>query len=108
MGRFIEIQWTAASIDEARKVARYLVQEKWVACAQIIPWIESIYLWDGALETGQETKVVFKSRDEFFDKIKEVIIKNSRYEIPEIISSDLKEINVEYREWLEGAILPVE
>ena len=38
MPEFIEIHWTSGSIDEARKVARYLVQERYVACAQISPW----------------------------------------------------------------------
>ncbi len=43
MPEFIEIHWTSGSIDEARKVARYLVQERYVACAQITPWVESIF-----------------------------------------------------------------
>ena len=81
---FIEIRWYSGSIDEARKVSRYLVQERLVACAQIIPWIESIYMWNNQLETTQETKVVLKAKHADFDKIKSVIIENSKYEIPEI------------------------
>lgn len=70
MAEFIEINWTSGSIDEARKVSRYLVQERLVACAQIIPWIESIYMWNNQLETTQESKVTLKTKRIFFDEIK--------------------------------------
>ncbi len=104
MSGFIEIQWAAASIDEARQVSRYLVQEKLVACAQIVPWIESVYLWNGALETVQETKVMFKTREGLFEKVRDVILKNTRYEVPEVVSVELKAINPDYKEWLEKAL----
>jgi hypothetical protein len=41
---FIEIHWTSGSLDEARKISRYLVQKRYVACAKIVPWIESVYI----------------------------------------------------------------
>jgi len=38
---------TTGSVEEARKIARILVEEKLVACVNIIPKIESIYRWEG-------------------------------------------------------------
>ncbi|MCB1111988.1 MAG: divalent-cation tolerance protein CutA [Chlamydiales bacterium] len=99
-GSFIEIHWTSGSIDEARRVCRYLVQERYVACAQIIPWIESIYMWNNQLETGQESKVVMKTRHGNFDAIKELIKKNSTYEVPEIIYVTINGGNTEYLDWV--------
>ena len=61
MSEFIEIHWASGSIDEARKISRFLVQERYVACVQITPWIESIYLWNGQLETSQESKIVMET-----------------------------------------------
>lgn len=100
MTEFIEIHWTSGSLDEARKVARYLVQEHLVACAQIVPWIESIYIWNNQLETAQESKILLKTCRENYESIKEIIKKNCTYEIPEITYTQIDGGNQEYIEWL--------
>lgn len=100
MSEFIEIHWTSGSIDEARKVSRYLVQEKYVACAQIVPWIESIYTWNGQLETTQESKIVFKTRRENYDAIKKIIEDNCTYQVPEISYHIIDGVNQEYEDWM--------
>ena len=97
---FIEISWTAGSIDEARLVCRFLVQERLVACAQIIPWIESVYMWDNRLETTQESKVSLKTRLDKFEKVKEVILSNAKYEVPEITFQSIAGGNKEYLDWI--------
>jgi periplasmic divalent cation tolerance protein len=101
MTKFIEIQWTSGSLDEARKISRYLVQERLAASAQIIPWIESIYMWNNQLETAQETKIILKSQRENFSKIKEVIEENCKYEVPEILMFAIEGGNDLYLKWLE-------
>lgn len=101
MSEFIEIYWTSGSLDEARKVSRYLVQERYVACAQIVPWIESIYMWNNQLETAQETKITFKTRAEHYEAIKEIIQQNCNYELPEITFAKIDGGNKEYLDWLQ-------
>jgi periplasmic divalent cation tolerance protein len=100
----IEIHWTCGSLDEARRVSRYLVQERFVACAQIIPWIESVYMWNNQLETAQETKVVFKTVSEKFETIKKIILENSKYDVPEITSFAIEQVNPAYLEWLRESV----
>jgi periplasmic divalent cation tolerance protein len=101
MTEFIEIHWASGSIDEARRVSRYLVQERLVACAQITPWIESIYMWDNQLETTQESKIVLKSKKAHFEKIKEVILQNCKYQVPEITYMCIDEGNASFLQWME-------
>lgn len=100
MTKFIQIQWTCGSIDEARKVCRYLVQERYVACASILPWVESIYMWDNQLDTTQETKVLLKTREDNFEAIKTVILENCSYELPEITKIAFSGGHEEYLKWL--------
>lgn len=100
MDKLIEVHWTCGSIDEARKVCRYLVQERFVACAQITPWIESIYMWNNQLETDQESKVVLKTRLAKYDAIKEIILDNCTYDVPEITYVTLDGVNKEYLDWM--------
>ncbi len=99
----IEIHWTSGSLDEARRISRYLVQERYVACAQIIPWVESIYMWDNKLETAQESKIIFKTRAENYDKIKTAIEQNCKYEVPEITWVKIDGGNKSYMDWLQAS-----
>jgi periplasmic divalent cation tolerance protein len=101
MAEYIEIHWTSGSIDEARKISRFLVQEGYVACAQITPWIESIYLWNGQLETTQETSISLKSRIEHYEKIKKIIQENCTYQVPQITYQHIDGGNEEYLSWLQ-------
>lgn len=96
----IEIVWTSGSLDEARKISRYLVREKYVAQAQIIPWVESISLLNNELETVQESKIILKTRADYFDFIKEIIERECKYEIPEITWSKIEGGNENYMDWL--------
>ena len=61
---------TASSAEEARRLANALVQQKLVACVNILPGVESIYEWQGKLESSQEVMLVIKVRSSIFlDKI---------------------------------------
>lgn len=100
MVQYIEITWTTGSLDEARKVSRYLVQERLVACAQIVPWIESIFMWNNQLETAQESKVVMKAHLEHYPAIEEVIVKNSSYDLPEILYHLIDGGKEEFLSWI--------
>lgn len=102
---FIEIHWTSGSLDEARRVSRFLVQERYVASAQIFPWIESVTMLDNQLETSQESKIVLKTREENFQKVKEVIEQNCNYEVPEIIWFKIEGGNSVYADWLKESTI---
>lgn len=100
MADLIEVQWTSGSIDEARKVCRYLVQERLVACAQIIPWIESVYMWNNQIETGQESKITLKTQLQHFDTVKKIILENCKYELPEVTYQTIAGGHQEYLDWV--------
>ncbi len=101
MPDLIEVEWTSGSMDEARMVSRFLVQERLVANARIIPWIESIYMLDNHLETTQESKIIFLTRRDKFERIKEVIQQNSKYQVPEISFRTVEGGNQPFLDWIE-------
>ena len=60
---------TTGSIKEARKIAKILVEEKLVACVNIIPKIESIYRWQGSIEEDDESILLAKTTDKNVDNV---------------------------------------
>jgi periplasmic divalent cation tolerance protein len=104
MTEMVLVFWTCGSIDEARRVSRFLVQERVVACCNIIPWVESIYLYKEQLHTEQETKVIFKTTKDHFEKIVEVIKSNTSYEVPEITMVEVTNANQDYVDFVQKTV----
>ena len=100
MEKVIQIEWVAANLEEARSISLSLVEKRLVACAQIVPEIESVYLWKGKIETSKEVKVYLKSSKKHFLQIKEFILRNVSYELPEILQITI-EGHAPYLKWIE-------
>jgi periplasmic divalent cation tolerance protein len=76
---------TTDTVDTAKTIARLLVKEKLVACAHIIPRIESVYRWQGKIEETTECVLLAKTTDRNVEKAIQKIRSLHPYEIPEII-----------------------
>ena len=96
----IQIQWTSASIEEARKIVADLLMKKWIACAQLLPQLESHFIWKGELTTASEVLVILKTRQERFTEIKSYIESNCSYEVPEILQIRCDDCNKAYLDWV--------
>ena len=72
--------------ETARRVGRVLVEERLAACANIIPGIESIYRWDGRIETAGEVMVLLKSTRRSYPALQARITELHPYEVPEILA----------------------
>lgn len=76
---------TIDNVQDARKIARTLVEEQLVACVNIIPKIESIYRWKGKVETDNEVVLIAKTTDKNVKKTIQKIKELHTYELPDII-----------------------
>lgn len=101
MKSYIQLSTTTATKEDARKIARYLVEQKLAACAQIIGPIESIYTWKGEVETAGEWLCLIKTRENLFGKVEAAIKKLHTYETPEIIAVPIVQGSKEYLNWLD-------
>lgn len=97
---FIYIHWTCRNLEEARTISKALLEKRWIACANLIPHVESLYIWNGKLETDVEVKVLFKSHNRHYEEIRLFIEENGSYEVPEITKIYLDGINPSYMKWL--------
>src|SRR5438477_6555990 len=71
--------------ETAQRISNQLVDEKFAACANILPGVESIYRWKEKIETGNETLVFFKVSEDRQSAFQEKLRSLHPYEVPEII-----------------------
>src|SRR3984957_15472856 len=90
---------TTGSEDEARKIARELVERRLAACVNILPPVESIYRWQGKIETGREWLLLIKTTAERFTAVNDTIRELHSYELPECIAIDIEDGSSEYLRW---------
>ncbi len=97
----IVIYVTVSSGEEAKRISSQLVEQKLVACVNVVDHVESIYWWQGKIERAQEKLLIIKSRKVLFKKISDVIKAIHSYEVPEIIALPIVEGNQDYLNWID-------
>ncbi|PCK33541.1 divalent-cation tolerance protein CutA [Pseudoalteromonas piscicida] len=96
---------TCDSIAEARKIATQLVEQKLAACVNLIPTVESIYVWEGQVEQTQETKLLIKTKSEKLEQVLAAIRNLHSYDVPEIQVVDITGGNLAYFKWMDEVLL---
>jgi periplasmic divalent cation tolerance protein len=91
----IIVQTTCSSKQEAKIIAKSLIEKKLAACVQMYE-IESFYNWDNKLCNDFETLLNIKTIKENFEKVKSKIKELHSYDVPEIIQIDITNANEEY------------
>jgi periplasmic divalent cation tolerance protein len=86
--------------ETAQRISNQLVTEKFAACANILPGIESIYRWKEEIETGNETLVFFKLSEDRQSAFQEKLRSLHPYEVPEIIFVPISRGLPEYLRWV--------
>ena len=96
---------TFPDADTARRIGRALVEEKLAACVNILPQIESIYRWQGAVETATEVLALIKSTTWKYQLLEARIRSMHPYEVPEIISIRIDAGHTDYLRWIEQSVI---
>ena len=90
---------TASNDDEASMLARTLVEERLIACANLFP-VNSVYRWKGDIYEEVEVTMVCKSVEANLDKIIARVKELHSYEVPEIVALPLTGGSKDYLDWL--------
>ncbi|MCT7511470.1 divalent-cation tolerance protein CutA [Aliarcobacter cryaerophilus] len=94
------VQTTTSNEEEAKKIAKILIQDNLAACVQLKD-IESLYNWDGKLCCERETLLSIKTKKELFSKVKSKILELHSYDTPEIIELDISNISEDYLKFIK-------
>ncbi|WP_105199386.1 MULTISPECIES: divalent-cation tolerance protein CutA [unclassified Pseudoalteromonas] len=95
---------TCANKQEARAMAEQLVQLKLAACVNILPEVESIYMWQDEVTSATETKLLIKTKSEKMNQVIQTIKKLHSYEVPEIQVIDVTTGNLAYFNWMDEVL----
>jgi len=95
---------TCGSLEEARSIAHALVDRQLAACVNIAPQIESIYRWQGEVETATEWLLVIKTTIDAFDRVRDALIELHSYGLPECIQIGIEDGSAAYLEWIGESV----
>lgn len=104
MSEYAIVFVTAVNISEAKKISKALLGEKLAACVNIIKITESLFWWQGKIESSREVLLIIKTRRKLFARISRLVTRCHSYDTPEIISFSLENIAPNYRRWLNASI----
>jgi periplasmic divalent cation tolerance protein len=95
---------TAGNETEARKIAHELVERQLAACVNIIPRIQSVYRWEGKVETAEESLLVIKTTKGRGADVQAAVRELHSYDLPECIVISMEGGSAEYLKWIEASV----
>lgn len=102
-GDAIVVLITAASREEADRIARQLVEERVAACVTIVPQVRSLFIWEQKVSQEDEVLLVVKSRRPRFAQLAAVVTRLHSYRAPEIIALPVAMGSGDYLRWLSAS-----
>jgi periplasmic divalent cation tolerance protein len=102
--QYIVVFITAKDKAEGEKIARSLLKAKLIACANIIEGIQSLFWWEGKIDSSLEVLLVLKTKKNLFKKIISKAKPLHSYQTPEIIALPIVAGNFDYLKWIDSCL----
>ena len=99
---FVVLFVTAPDGQSAETLARSLLEERLVACVNIVPGLRSLYWWEGEVQTSDEVLMLLKGRRSDIDAVTERVRDLHPYEVPEVIAAEISGGLQAYLDWLSA------
>lgn len=89
----------------ANTIARAVIEEKLAACVNILPRVQSVYRWQGSVESASEVPLLIKTAASAYPALERRIAELHPYELPEIIALPIAHGLPAYLNWLAAETL---
>jgi len=91
---------TAPTMEAAETVVVSLLDERLIAGGSMIPWVESLYRWKGAVHRDEEVVVIMKTVRRLVPQVLERAQALHPYEVPELLVQEVADGNPAYLDWV--------
>ncbi len=102
--QYIVVQTAVDSSKVAKHIAKQLVRQKLVACAQVIPRLTSFYWWEEKVQCAREYLVLAKTEARLFTNVEQAIVAMHPYALPDIIAWEIAVGKQDYLDWISAAV----
>ncbi len=103
-GKFTVVLVTAPDLKTGRKLARAALEARLIACANLVPRLESHYWWEGKIESGSEILIVMKTTAARLQRLQRLILARHPYTTPEFIVLPINRGSRRYLEWVQASV----
>jgi periplasmic divalent cation tolerance protein len=104
MEQFRIVLTTASSRDEAKRIAKALVEGRLAACVNLVGGVESIYRWQGKVEEAAEVLLLIKTNVEKLEALKTAVRRLHSYDVPEFLIFEVNGGSAAYLKWLDDSL----
>ena len=96
----MKLLYTTAPAKSADKIVKALLEDRLIACANMIKGVSSRYWWKDKIEKAQETFIIMKTTDELADQAIAKLTEVHPYDVPEAIVVDIEKGSHPYFHWI--------
>jgi len=101
---YVVIFITAANKKEAKLIARQLIKDKLAACVNVLDKVESLFWWQGKVDSAKEVLLIVKSKKEKLKKIITTVKSLHSYQVPEVIALPILGGFGPYLRWIDESV----
>ena len=101
---YLLVLMTASNKAEASKIVRALLEEKLIACANIIEPVSSFFWWQGKIESETEALAIMKTSETLFEKLHKRVTELHSYDVPEILALPVVAGSQSYFDWIKTSL----
>lgn len=95
---------TFPDLEKARQIGTLIVEKQLAACVNLLPGVESIYRWQGNIESAGEILAIFKTTAAGYSALRDELISLHPYDVPEVVALEVDQVAEAYGKWIASEV----